>query len=110
MQSDFKEGSPITWKGELKGKPYEDKGEILKADPNHELRFTHFSPLTGQEDTPENDHVVSFKLNALGKQTQIELSQTNANGEVKPDDMMNRAQYEQNWSKMLESLAKLLKS
>ena len=31
--SDFKEGSPITWKGEWKGKPYEDKGVIKRATP-----------------------------------------------------------------------------
>jgi uncharacterized protein YndB with AHSA1/START domain len=27
--SDWQPGSPITWKGEWKGKPYEDKGTIL---------------------------------------------------------------------------------
>ena len=53
------------------------KSDFKEGDPNHELRFTHFSPLTGQEDKPENYHVVSSRLNALGQQTQIELSQAN---------------------------------
>jgi uncharacterized protein YndB with AHSA1/START domain len=31
VDSDWREGSPITWKGEFKGKPYEDKGKILEV-------------------------------------------------------------------------------
>ena len=31
--SDWKEGSKITWKGEWEGKPYEDKGKILRFEP-----------------------------------------------------------------------------
>lgn len=33
VRSEWKEGSPITWKGEWKGKPYEDKGVILRLEP-----------------------------------------------------------------------------
>ena len=31
--SDWKEGSPITWKGEWEGKHYEDRGVILRLEP-----------------------------------------------------------------------------
>jgi uncharacterized protein YndB with AHSA1/START domain len=31
--SDWKEGSQIVWKGEWKGQPYADKGEILQFQP-----------------------------------------------------------------------------
>ena len=30
--TDWQPGSPITWKGEYEGKPYEDKGEILEVE------------------------------------------------------------------------------
>jgi uncharacterized protein YndB with AHSA1/START domain len=33
VESTWKEGGEITWKGEWKGKPYEDKGVILRQDP-----------------------------------------------------------------------------
>ena len=33
VASEWKEGSPITWKGEWKGKAYEDKGVILRLEP-----------------------------------------------------------------------------
>jgi uncharacterized protein YndB with AHSA1/START domain len=43
--SDWKEGSPIVWKGEWEGKPYEDKGVILKLKQERVLQYSHFSPL-----------------------------------------------------------------
>ena len=33
VETDWKPGSPIVWKGEYEGKRYEDKGEILDFDP-----------------------------------------------------------------------------
>ena len=33
VSSDWENGSDITWKGEWKGKAYEDKGEIIQMDP-----------------------------------------------------------------------------
>lgn len=46
VTTDWKEGSPIVWKGEWKGKTYEDKGVILQIKPKTKLQYTHFSPLT----------------------------------------------------------------
>ena len=37
--SDWKEGSAIVWKGEWKGKPYEDKGKILSGNVKRLLRL-----------------------------------------------------------------------
>ena len=33
VETDWKPGSPIVWKGEYEGKRYEDKGEIIDFDP-----------------------------------------------------------------------------
>ena len=41
--SDWKEGSPIAWKGEWEGKAYEDKGVIQKIVPHRLLQYTHSS-------------------------------------------------------------------
>src|SRR5437762_13678810 len=59
VRSDWKEGSPITWSGEWQGKRYEDKGKILQLKPGRLLRYTHFSPLAGLPDAPENYHTRS---------------------------------------------------
>jgi len=50
--SDWKEGSPIVWKGEWQGKTYEDKGVILRLVPRQIIQYSHFSPLSGLPDVP----------------------------------------------------------
>jgi len=102
VTSDFREGSPITWKGEWEGRPYEDKGEILKAIPNRRLQYTHFSPLAGLPDQPENYHTVTVDLAEKDGETAVSLAQNN-----NPTDEA-RQHSEKNWSMMLEGLKKML--
>ena len=33
VETDWQPGSPIVWRGEYDGKPYEDKGEIVAVEP-----------------------------------------------------------------------------
>lgn len=35
---DWREGSPITWRGQWKGKAYEDKGVIQRIEPKRLLQ------------------------------------------------------------------------
>ncbi|TDD44445.1 hypothetical protein E1263_40725 [Kribbella antibiotica] len=74
VSSDWAVGSPITWSGEWEGKPYEDKGEVLEVEPGRLLRFTHFSPLTGKDDVPENYHTLTWSLSGS---THLTLTQDN---------------------------------
>jgi|GEM_PF-114509 len=100
--SDWKEGSSIVWKGEWEGKKYEDKGVILKLEPGHMIQYSHFSPLSGQPDLPENYQIVTIELSGKGKQTLVSLSQdNNANEET-------REHSEKTWNMMLEGMKKLL--
>ena len=73
--TDWQQGSPIVWKGEYEGKAYEDKGEILEIEPQRRLKVTHFSPLSGQEDVPENYHTLLYELTSSGDTTHLSLSQ-----------------------------------
>jgi uncharacterized protein YndB with AHSA1/START domain len=101
VASDWKQGSAITWKGEWQGKPYEDKGKILKIEPRRLLQYTHYSPLSGP-DIPENHHTVTIELAEAGAQTRVTLSQDNNATEEA------RQHSEQNWKMMLDGLKKLL--
>jgi uncharacterized protein YndB with AHSA1/START domain len=100
--SDWKEGSQILWKGEWQGKKYEDKGTILQLKPGKEIKYSHYSPLAGLPDSPENYHIVTIELTGNGKQTDVMLSQDNNLTEE------SRKHSEENWNKMLSSLKKLL--
>lgn len=75
--TDWQQGSPIVWQGEYEGKPYQDKGEILEIEPEKRMKVTHFSPLTGQPDLPENYHTLSYQLDGRGTVTHVSLSQDN---------------------------------
>jgi uncharacterized protein YndB with AHSA1/START domain len=103
--SDWKEGSPIAWKGEWKGKPFEDKGRILELRPEQRLRYTHFSPLSGAPDKPENYHQVTIELSKQDDQrgtVRVDLSQDN-NKTAKARDESQR-----NWAMMLEGIKKVV--
>ncbi len=100
--SDWKEGSPIIWKGEWQGKKYEDKGVILKLEPERLIQYSHFSPLSGKPDLPENYHTVTVELVSDGAETTISLSQDNNETE------QARKYSENNWKMMLDGLKKLL--
>ena len=76
VETDWEVGSPITWSGEWEGKPYQDKGEILAVEPARLLKLTHFSPLTGQPDVPENYHTLTYELTGDGS-THLKLTQDN---------------------------------
>ena len=100
--SKWKEGSAIVWKGEWQGTKYEDKGLIVKMDPQHLIKYSHFSPLAGLPDLQENYHVVTIELSSHGGQTIVSLSQDNNATE------QERQHSEKNWETMLASLKKLL--
>src|SRR3954452_6367775 len=66
VTSDWKKGSPIVWQGEWQGKAYKDKGVIRQIEPGRALQYTHFSPLSGLPDKPENYHTVTIQLSSEG--------------------------------------------
>jgi uncharacterized protein YndB with AHSA1/START domain len=98
VDTDWKVGSPIEWHGEYEGKSFTDKGKVLAADPGHELRYTHFSPMAGQPDEPENYHTLDYTLTDRDGTTHVTLTQDN-NGSA---DEAKRA--EENWAGMLAGL------
>lgn len=99
MSTDWKPGSPITWKGEWKGKPYEDKGKVIEVDPQNRLKYTHWSPMGGSEDKPENYHTVTYELSGDNGSTTLTLRQDNNATQAEADKMA-----EENWGPVLDGL------
>ena len=77
LATDWSVGGPITWRGSWEGKEYEDKGVILDVEPGRRLVHTHFSPLGGQDDKPENYHTLTWTLQDQGGRTLLTLAQDN---------------------------------
>ena len=103
--TDWRVGSPIRFRGNWKGKPYEDKGSIQTLDADKRLAFTHWSPLSGMEDRSENYHIVSFELRPTSGGTEVVLTQTNQN-DAEPLSAENRKEYAKNWTMVLDGLRK----
>jgi uncharacterized protein YndB with AHSA1/START domain len=102
--SDWTEGSDIIWTGEWKGQHYEDKGQILSIIPDKQLRYTHYSPLSGLADSPENYHTVNIDLkeHEHSEKTELILTQDNNPSEEQ------KKHSEENWMVVLKGLKKLL--
>ncbi|MGH7578543.1 MAG: SRPBCC domain-containing protein [Gemmatimonadales bacterium] len=100
--TDWREGSPIVWKGEWQGKAYEDRGVILQFKPEHLLQYSHFSPLAGLPDEPENHHTVTIEVSGEGERTHLSLAQDN-----NPTDQA-RDHSRKNWEMMLTALKNYL--
>ncbi len=102
VSSDWKVGSTILWKGVWKEKPYEDKGKILTIEREKRLQYSHFSPLAGLPDVPENYHTLTYELSNGDNEIVVTLSQDNN------EDEKAQKHSEEMWQKMLDGLKKFL--
>jgi uncharacterized protein YndB with AHSA1/START domain len=98
VDTDWEVGSPITWTGEYDGNQFQDKGEILEIVEPRRLRMTHFSPLTGEDDVPENYHTLDYQVMDAGDSTRVTLDQDGNDSEEQA------AQFSSNWQAMLDQL------
>ena len=97
VQTDWEVGHPISWSGNYQGNAYLDKGVVMAIEPKRRLSFTHWSPLSKLVDTPENYHLLTYRLQPNGRRTTLTLSQQNLTG-VSPE------QAAKNWQPMLDGL------
>jgi len=98
VTTDWREGGPITYRGEWDGKPYEDKGTILEIVPGERLVTSYYSPLSGKPDVPDSYQTVSYLLSDDGGTTVVTITQ---------DGCADRAEAERmadNWASTLASL------
>jgi uncharacterized protein YndB with AHSA1/START domain len=76
-ETDWREGSPIVHTGEWQGKPYEDRGTIVRVVPGELLVHTHWSPMSGLPDEAVHYQEVTWSLTATEDGTRLTVSETN---------------------------------
>jgi uncharacterized protein YndB with AHSA1/START domain len=101
-ESDWKVGSPLVHRGEWQGKPYEDKGQILRIEPPRLLVHNHWSDVSGVPDIPENYQEVSWALSERNGTTELTITERNLPSEEA------KAVSEEGWKTALKSLKEVL--
>ncbi|MFI5263347.1 MAG: SRPBCC domain-containing protein [Candidatus Kapaibacterium sp.] len=101
MTADWKVGGKITYRGEWEGKKYEDGGTILEIEPEKILKSTYWSSMSGTPNTPENQVVVTYKLEPKDGGTLMTVIQDNNKTEAGAEHSGD------NWNMVLDAMKKL---
>ena len=101
-ESDWKAGSTLVHRGEWKGKPYVDKGEILRIEAPTLLVHTHWSEISGLTDEPQNYQEVTWALAGVDDSTQLTITERNLPSEEAKDAS------EEGWRIALTGLKEML--
>lgn len=96
--TDWRPGSPILFRGEWEGRPYEDKGVIVEVNEPVRLQFTHYSPLSGAPDVPASYHTLTYQLEPIHTGTRVTLTQDNNDSEAAADHSAGM------WRQVLDSV------
>ena len=77
VTSEWWQGSPIVWKSEFHGKPFDIKGTILRLEPQRLLEFDQSRPIfrASQVVRPSDYHRVTIELSDEGAQTHLSLTE-----------------------------------
>lgn len=102
VESEWTEGSDVTYTGEWEGKTYEDKGKVLKVEKNKILSSTYWSSMSGTEDKAENYDTVTYELNEENGKTTLTITQETNRGQENADHSAS------NWKQVLEKMKEIL--
>lgn len=98
VNTDWKEGSPITWIGEWEGHQYVDNGTVLVVREPDLLKYTHTSGSSGKA----AEHTVTIELKEVAGVTHLRLSQDGNSTDTQ------REAAEEKWGRMLDQLKAML--
>lgn len=97
-------GTPIYFRGEWEGKPYEDKGTVLKFEPEKMLQYDYFSSWSDLEERPENYQTIIYRVKSKGNSTVLIITQSNI------DTLEKKVHSVQSWGMLTKELKKLMES
>jgi uncharacterized protein YndB with AHSA1/START domain len=101
--TDWKEGSPISFSGNFEGSVYEDKGFILKVEKGKILRYSYWSSFWGTEYNPDDLCIITYELSKNKKHTTLSVTQEGFK------DTKSRDHSAENWNGVLTNIKNLLK-
>jgi uncharacterized protein YndB with AHSA1/START domain len=103
-ETDWRVGSRLVHRGEYRGEPYEDSGEIVEIDPPRRLIHTHWSPMSGLPDRPEHYQRVTWTLDGTDGTTTLTVAEDNLPSEEA------KAISDRSWPQALQNLRELVEA
>jgi uncharacterized protein YndB with AHSA1/START domain len=104
LETSWRPGSPLFFRGEWEGKHYEDRGTVLSFEPPQSLAYDYWSAFSGLEDKPELRQIVRYDLDEADGGIQVRVQQSNVDTKERADHS------QQNWRGVLEALKKYVES
>jgi uncharacterized protein YndB with AHSA1/START domain len=101
-ETNWEVGGSVVHRGTYDGKPYEDRGEIIRFEPPRLLVHTHWSDASGLPDEPGNHQEVTWSLAEHDGATDLSVGERNLPSEEA------KATSEQAWAMALGNLKDLL--
>lgn len=101
IETNWKEGSAITFSFSWEGKNFIDKGHILKFKEMDTFSYDYWSGFSGTPDSPENYSIITFQL--FDNQENTKLSLTHSN--FSTPTMYEHS--DQNWEETLNKIKQL---
>ncbi len=101
LETDWKVGNPIYFRGAFEGTAYEDKGTILEYHPMTKISYSYLSSWSGKEDHPDNYLIIKYLVEELEQGTRLTITQTNYDQE--------RADHsKENWKMVIDGMKNLI--
>jgi len=101
-ETDWQVGSALVHRGTYQGRPYEDKGEIIRFEPPRLLEHSHWSAMSGTPDEPDHYQRVTWMLSDREGTTELTISEENL-----PSEAAKKVS-DQSWPMAMNSLKELL--
>jgi uncharacterized protein YndB with AHSA1/START domain len=101
--TDWKEGSPISFTGTWEGKTYEDKGTVLKVEKEKLLQHDYWSSFWGNDVGAYERSVITYEISGnRNTETTLTVKQEGFKDASSPDHSIS------NWQGILKNIKKLL--
>jgi uncharacterized protein YndB with AHSA1/START domain len=104
LDTDWKVGSPLYFRGEWQGNRYEDRGTVLLYEPMKALAYNYWSSFSGMEDKPELRQIVRYELEETTDGVAVTVRQSNVATQASADHSA------ENWRGVLEAMKRLLEN
>lgn len=104
LTSDWKVGDAITWEGNIHGTPFVNKGTVLVYQPYSLLKYSFWSGMGGDADTPENYSEVTYELSEHEDGTELRYTRENI------PTIIEQQIFQTHIGSMLESIKKVIEN